>query len=76
MVVTRDGRPAGWAFVTTAPRPREGWPPLVYAVTPPPGLAYVFDVFVLPGHRGLGLARELVPAAPGWRRGTAFAGSF
>ncbi len=60
VVVTRDGRPAGWAFVTTAPRPREGWPPLVYAVTPPPGLAYVFDVFVLPGHRGLGLARELV----------------
>ncbi len=60
VLVSVSGRPAGWAFVTTAPRPREGWPPFVYAVTPPSGTAYVFDVFVVPGHRGLGLGRELV----------------
>ncbi|MFH1134708.1 MAG: GNAT family N-acetyltransferase [Pseudomonadota bacterium] len=60
VTVVELDRPLGWAFMTTAPRPREGRPPLVYAVTPGPGWAYVFDVFARPEARRRGVARDLL----------------
>ncbi len=60
LVALRDGRACAWAWVTRERRAREGDPPFLYPVTPPPGWAYMFDVATLESCAGLGMGTRIV----------------
>lgn len=49
----------GYSWMTTGPRRGEGEAPFLYDVTPRGGWAYLFDTYVDPKARGLGLATVL-----------------
>ncbi len=63
VVAEANGALLGHAWITWGPRGREGDPPFLYAVTPPAGTAYVFDVEVAPAARGRGIGLCVVAAA-------------
>ena len=55
-LIYRDGRPAGCSWFTDQIRPREGGHPFFYPVRPAPDTFYLYDLYILPEHRGYHLA--------------------
>ena len=73
VLVSDEDGPAGYAWYTSAARPREGSRLFHFPVTPPSGAVYIFDVLVAPAKRGRGygsllLAHLLAQAERGGRR--------
>jgi GNAT superfamily N-acetyltransferase len=59
VLATYAGLPAGAAWMSYEARAGEGEPPFTFTVKPKAETAYLFDSFVLPEHRGLGLGTVL-----------------
>ena len=55
-----SGQIIGYFWITSQPRMEEGEPPFLYEVKPKPKHGYLFDMFVFPDFRRMGLARILM----------------
>jgi GNAT superfamily N-acetyltransferase len=69
--IFEDNALCGWIWGSASLRPREGVPPLVYPIQPPPRGYYLYDLFVFPEHRKMRTVtapiRHLVEEA--WKAG-------